>query len=108
MTPESARVSLGASLLDQSVPGWENRTDLTVFHIGSDVAGILGQHYGSYWGGLDALFPNARSGAAQQRLGVMHGFFWDMGHSLNPKDEAAALEYAWEREIAARRIGRAA
>ena len=72
------------------------------------MAGILGQVYGTYWSGLDALWPNARSGAAQQRLGVEHGFFWDMGHSLDPDGECGALKEAWLQAIAERTMGRAA
>jgi hypothetical protein len=108
MTPEAARVSLGASLLDQRLPGWAKRTDLTDFHIGSDVAGILGKHYGTYHDGLLALWPNMATYEDRHRLGVKYGFHWDRGRSADPDAEVAALEYAWEREIAARRIGRAA
>jgi hypothetical protein len=108
MTAIGARVSLGAALLDQALPGWACRTDIDVLYMGSDVAGILGQHFGTYWDGLDALFPNAASGAAQQRLGVAHGFFWDIGHSLDPDGESNALKDAWLREVAGRRAERAA
>jgi hypothetical protein len=108
MTPEAARVSLGASLLDQRLPGYAPQIGLDELHIGSDVYGPLGQLYGTYAGGLLALWPNIPSYEDRHRLGVKYGFHWDRGRSADPDAEVAALEYAWEREIAARRIGRAA
>jgi hypothetical protein len=63
------RVARGVALLDERVPGWRKRIDLSAFNFESLECCVLGQLYGGWGRGVRALF-NAYDGTAAK----LHGF----------------------------------
>lgn len=49
------RIKRGLELLDTEARGWENEIDLTILDMGDSDVCILGQLYGTYRDGLEAL-----------------------------------------------------
>ena len=91
MTTIAERVARGAALLDQHMPGWENKVNLNILDIGLMDDCILGQCYGRYWDGARALKVFGRSSAS---LG------FDAGDN---KGDYELLTEAWAQLIEARR-----
>lgn len=53
--PLHKRVPIGASLLDQHLPGWYNLIDTDTFHMSDVRYCVLGQCYGHYMDGVHTL-----------------------------------------------------
>jgi hypothetical protein len=104
----AGRVTRGALLLDECMPGWDRHIDLDVLYVGSGTFDVPGQLCGSYWDGVDLLFGSEPVAEERHRQGVEHGFMWDVGRSEDPQAEAEALQDAWTDLITARRQERAA
>jgi len=84
----------GAAVMDQRKPGWRKRINLEAFSVASVRACVLGQNYGSYGAGMEAL-GIGRTGAAEL------GFIWPCGQVDN--DELIrALDEAWRSQIGKR------
>jgi len=85
----------GAAVMDQRKPGWRKRINLEAFSVASVRACVLGQNYGSFNVGMDAL-GLGRVAAAE------HGFIWPPGQVDN--DELIrALDEAWRFQITGKR-----
>lgn len=98
-----ARVAAGATLLDAERPGWAGRIDVDQLQMGSCVRCVLGQLYGEYSDGCEALgFP--RSIDPQWREAVRYGFASLDCNGLTEawKAEYTALRTAWVAEIRTR------
>lgn len=107
------RVRRGAMLLDASVPGWAQRIDDRDLNIRSCSRCALGQVYGGYEDGMDALFPETNL-RARDIFATAHGFeaatcfipasteteMWARARAVD--DEARLLAAAWLLEIRAR------
>ncbi len=95
-TDLAARVTAGATLLDQHNPDWHNHIDLDHLDQGRDWDCILGQLYGAFVHGTREL------GISHKRADgdtVNHGFDLD-----DLTDEPFhALTAAWKHEVRARR-----
>lgn len=65
------KVQNGSNLLDRVRPGWRDEIDLDTLDIGSLDCCVMGQLYGSYTRGLDALGLTGKATA--------HGFSLGMG-----------------------------
>lgn len=93
-----ARVTRGAQLLDERLPGWVDRIDLDRLNLASSCNCILGQKFGDYLDGIDALFN------CQNTDAINHGFdaFEDEGADAEAA-EYEALTAEWRRVILARR-----
>jgi hypothetical protein len=109
MTKESwqfnDQVAKGMKLLDERVPGWMEKVELSELDLGSDCACILGQtsiqlggsSY-SYGEAVRVLFPNTPPSYYRPPAAVIeHGFY-----ASNP-DDYPALTQAWNNAIVARR-----
>jgi hypothetical protein len=90
-TDYSARVARGAALLDRIRPSWAREIKLDVFDMGLCSKCVLGQLYGLYDDGLDAL--GLISG---DRAEYIYGF---NSSSLTQMASYAALTTAWRAEI---------
>jgi hypothetical protein len=64
------RVAAGAALLDERVPGWHDAIDVDRLDIDSPTQCVLGQLYGDYLAGEDALSELADSWSSA----VSYGF----------------------------------
>lgn len=51
----SDRVAAGAAFLDAQRPGWRDRVDATTLSMGSSSRCVLGQLFGDYHVGIEAL-----------------------------------------------------
>src|SRR6478609_1123816 len=56
MSDYTAAVLAGASLLDEKKPGWYNNVDLNTLNVNHVYSCPLGQLFGTYSKGLNALF----------------------------------------------------
>ena len=82
--------------MDQRKRDWRRRINLETFSIASVRACVLGQNYGSFNAGMEAL-GIGRTGAAE------HGFIWPQGQVDN--DELIrALDEAWRFQIGKRAV----
>lgn len=81
------RAAAGATMLDERVPGWHDKIDLTTIEIVSGTRCILGQLYGTYGIGLKELSLNE-----SYRFGFTAG-----------SDD---LNQAWRDEVARRRFAK--
>lgn len=100
MTTIIERVAKGAALLDTKVPGWVNRVDLPTFSFTSGMNCVLGQVYGDFHTGVEALELEDESptGTKIQE----HGFDWYPGVFI----EASELGTEWVRLITGRQGAR--
>ena len=88
-------VAKGAAVMDQRKRDWRKRINLETLSIASVRACVLGQNYGSFNAGMEAL-GIGRIGAAE------HGFIWPCGQVDN--DELIrALDEAWRSQITGKR-----
>lgn len=86
-------VGRGIELLDKYRPGWDKKIDLAQLDIANGCKCVLGQVYGSYFAGVEAL---------NLTMAKEFGFSSDYsGESNNP-----ALTQAWREAIAARRLAK--
>lgn len=69
MATVAERVRKGAKLLDKEYPGWEKRIDLSILDLESTCDCILGQLYGGYGAGLEALLAGNQQKAANLAFG---------------------------------------
>ena len=58
MSTVSERVDAGAALLDKRIPGWFNLVSVDTLKIYDPTLCVVGQLFGDYLGGLDALGVN--------------------------------------------------
>lgn len=94
-----AAVERGAALLSEQMPRWEKEIDVDRLAIYDGECCVLGQVYGEYGDGLQALGLDSMAGAAE------HGFDSEIGMILHarqdlgvPEDEMTdhqALQQAW-------------
>ncbi len=98
-----AEVAQGAALLDRELPDWPAKVDPCRLDQGFADACVLGQLYGDYDFGLDALRP---LGADPDRWACAHGFCCDA--EVARSQEWVQLIDAWRAELANRRGGEAA
>ena len=103
MTATIAEVSAtsaarGAAYLDNRRPGWHNEIDVDNLDLRSLDACVLGQLYGDWGAGQDALEEFRWNGEAQ----IEYGFEVAAPHST---PRYAALTEAWRVEILRRREG---
>lgn len=102
--------SKGAAVLDAEKPAWADRIDCDRLDLDDYCGCILGQLYGGYGEGLDALGrglpPQTKdinaAIAERNHWSIEHGFAW------LPRDENGqeALEDAWKAVLAERRAAR--
>jgi hypothetical protein len=100
-----AQVARGAALLDEKLPGWDQRIDLDNLDLGNKCNCVLGQEFDDddavgplefgYDAGLRELF------AGDDDKAVDHGF---LAADYEPHDQLTA---EWRRVILARRGGEA-
>ena len=79
------RVTKGAALLDQRIPGWREMIDRDALDIDSCVWCILGQLYGDFPDGV-------------RLLGIFDERF-ELGFVCHPGPEVNLLEESWLREL---------
>lgn len=94
------RVRAGMALLDERVPGWEQRIDLDTLHLGDCTTCVMGHVFGSFNAGLRKLGPPIYSSSAWSTSR-------DFGFS-GPMEHYGALTRAWKRAIRARLADQAA
>jgi hypothetical protein len=85
-------VARGIALLDKRTPGWRERLDPDRLAIASCEDCVLGQLYGDYFDGREALHGN---------MPLVDAFDWAVDHgftSENPSGEPA-LTAAWRRAL---------
>lgn len=92
---EAAR---GARLLDRKVPGWADKIDLARFSMRHTRNDVLGQLFGTYLTGLDALFWS-QSAERTRSWSYRHGFAVDPQETH--EGENLALEFAAYRALTA-------
>ena len=97
MSAVSRQVARGAALLDEKIPGWDERIDLARLQMHSCHDCVIGQLFTSVG---DCVTPYGRG---MEALGV-----WDLrgdapGHGFDGED-ADALNAEWRRVITARRL----
>lgn len=82
------RVADGAALLDDVAPGWTETIDLSALDINRCDRCVLGQIYGNYIFGVDAIWgPGHEDEWMRELLAVSYGFDIDFG--APPEDERA-------------------
>jgi hypothetical protein len=96
------RVAKGAALLDEKVPGWDQRIDLEILAMRGTCECVLGQLFeptpegaDGYWVGLDRL--------AISRLGAAHAAEYGFACETSEIESYVALGAEWRRLIGARR-----
>ena len=93
------RVERGATLLDAEQPGWCKRIDLVTLDMGDTEQCVLGQMYGHYSDGVDALGLGLSEYAGVYTDAAEHGF----DHAYFPDDgEHDRLLPLWREAIEAR------
>ncbi len=95
-------VTVGAALLDQRHPGWERQIDVDLLDMASAEDDMLGQLYGSYDEGLDALIRRDPDPSAW----APHAFAVAYGFDATA-DEPGVYDdrtQAWRVQVAQRRI----
>jgi hypothetical protein len=90
------RVAVGAALLDAELPGWAERIELGLLDLGSPRCCVLGQLYGTYSVGLEAV--GLDWGPSCPERSRERGFTAFPGGG----DTFAGLTAAWRGEVAAR------
>ena len=94
-------VELGAALLDQEKPDWFNLVDMKKFNINRPTDCILGQIYGSYSIGIDAI------GLKIGREAFNHGFinfYYDKYGRLLQSNSDILYSSMWQKEINKRKV----
>ena len=86
--PVSEYVKAGAELLDEKKPDWYTRVDLDTLDIGLASECVLGQVFGYYTHGLNALDITGDDS--------LYGFSRHVGHPSSAWDE---LNECWAKEI---------
>ena len=92
--PLVARIRVGAELLDTQRPGWEHELALDRLDLSDCQECVLGQLYGSYSSGKDAL---------DLAYGYKHGFTIEGVH-YSRVAKWSSLTLAWQRFVARRLI----
>ncbi len=85
------RAAKGAELMDRACPGWVSRMDVDKFNIADPDTCILGQIFGGYLEGLDALEDYLDVRPFGVKAQADHGFEFDF--------DVSALQKAWLNEI---------
>jgi hypothetical protein len=93
----ATRVARGAALLDDRVPGWYDDIALKSLDQESISDCVLGQTFGSFPSGMEALFD----GRCSADDSAPHGF--GATHPTPVPNEFELLNIEWERVILARR-----
>jgi hypothetical protein len=101
MAEARKRVANGAELMNEFRPGFRDRVALTSLDISSAGACMLGQEYGDFSDGLDALRKDVRAAGRSvgnyfaQDHGFQDGYAEDYGISVSYE----ALTIAWREEV---------
>ena len=96
------RVERGATLLDAEQPGWCKRIDLVTLDMGDTEQCVLGQMYGHYSDGVDALGLGLREYAGVYTKASTHGFDHDHAFPGETDDQYPRLLPLWREAIEAR------
>lgn len=94
------RVAAGAGLLDEHAPGWADRIDIDRLNISLCSRCVLGQLYGDYFRGLDAIPAIGTSG---DEVGPADYGFFHTDEGWFPEDDE--LTAAWRALIEQRQSG---
>lgn len=86
------RVARGAMLLDAKQPGWAPRIDRERLAIKSGFYCVLGQVYGGYWDGIDAM----------SITGWRYGFVSAATKQQEADEQFQSLDTLWREAIEAR------
>ena len=89
------RIARGVKLLDEQNPGWRRKLDLEELNLGSTKACILGQVYGDYMDGCQALFGKEYYVGDLARE---HGFEFYYDPETEKEIDYGMLDKAW-REV---------
>jgi hypothetical protein len=95
------RVAAGAALLDQARPGWAEQVEPDRLDMAAEYDDLLGQLYGHFQLGLDALSPDD---AKPWAFAVTHGL--DLPPAEASWGAYGQLTDCWRRQLAHRDIGR--
>jgi hypothetical protein len=91
-------VARGAALLNERVPGWRERLQLRRLHMEDCEQCVLGQIYGDYVMGLDALWPDLVMASEDSTFG------FDLVRPYPPspskEERYKVLAAAWREAIA--------
>lgn len=97
-------VARGAGFLDDwhAAPLWRPQIDLTILDLGHSDRCVLGQLFGGYGVGLDALHVRARAADLGFAPPEVPGVRWQCSLHCSPEEQATweALTEAWRRELA--------
>lgn len=93
-----SRVQRGAKLLDERSPGWVYKVKIKELDIGSECHCVLGQVYGGYLVGLEAVGVAGAFGPD-----ATHGFDVDMETNQPYEVQYVKLTKHWKNEIRKRR-----
>jgi hypothetical protein len=96
------RVAAGAALLDEKIPGWRDEINIKTLDLVSFRQCILGQLFGHYRDGLEALdvSPEGAFGRATDVLGRPYGFYpSDKDSYAEEAEELKLLTVAWTHKI---------
>jgi hypothetical protein len=95
----SERVNRGAKLLDAKHPGWHKEININELNMASCTQCILGQCFGRYGNGLDALQLEDFDDDGQEKLDdIAHGFD-HVSHGGASEEDWAELKNLWIRQI---------
>lgn len=105
MTTIAERVAAGAAVLDERLPGWADKINLTRLDMSDDENCVFGQHY------VGHTRPISRFGQVRTNLGIKSEDCEDLGLFCAKEADgtpAADAEYAaltaeWQLAIEARR-----
>lgn len=87
------RVARGAALLDHEDPGWWQRIDVSGLDLASCQACVLGQLFGEFNDGVEAVFPR-RLDKVDKRIGFAASRGFDVIDDV-ASDSFDALTAAW-------------
>lgn len=97
---EQRRVARGVKLLDEQVPGWDERIRLGSLDMADGTKCVLGQLYGEYPRAVDVLF-GSKYGGLLFSTGYRYGFNTYFAYKFGP------LDREWTRVILERRFAAA-
>jgi hypothetical protein len=99
----TTRAKLGARILDLTQPGWAQRITLSGLRMAGCGSCVLGQLFGDYWRGAEAVFALRKSEGeyGPHKAAIEAGF-----HDSDGRDDVTYgnLQKAWVREIETRQL----
>lgn len=101
MSTVAERVARGAALLDEKLPGWDQRIDLAGLELASCYRCVLGQLFTWHPLPTENAFSPSPYGLGIEALGIDRGSRYGFDG-----DDADELNGEWRRVITARRLAR--